>query len=61
MNEQDIREFIARGFAAQKAVDAILAEPCIRCGAPLESEIAIQTGICADCWTPEDEEETDDE
>lgn len=31
-------------------------EKCIRCGTPLESEEDLEFGICADCWTDEDEE-----
>jgi DNA-directed RNA polymerase subunit RPC12/RpoP len=37
-------------------------ERCIRCGRELTSDICghefIETGVCADCWTPEDEEES---
>jgi DNA-directed RNA polymerase subunit RPC12/RpoP len=31
-------------------------EECIRCSKPLASEEDFQTGICAECWTEEDEE-----
>lgn len=31
-------------------------DTCIRCGTDLESEIAMQTGICPECWTPDDED-----
>lgn len=34
---------------------------CIRCGTPLTpatcADEFIETGICSDCWTPEDEED----
>lgn len=30
---------------------------CLRCGTELTSELDLQTGICPDCWTPEDEDE----
>jgi len=33
-------------------------EKCIRCSAELQSEIALQTGICAECWTEDDEDES---
>ena len=34
-------------------------EYCIRCGEELDaaSEIALQTGICPECWKPEDEDD----
>lgn len=28
---------------------------CIRCGQPLDENRWRATGICADCWTPEDQ------
>ena len=35
---------------------------CIRCGEELTAEICgseyIDTGICANCWTPEDKEDS---
>lgn len=35
-------------------------ERCIRCGRELTPEICgeefLKTGVCSDCWTPEDEE-----
>jgi hypothetical protein len=29
---------------------------CIRCSHPLTTPEALQTGICADCWTPADDD-----
>lgn len=41
---------------AEKAEDEEHEQLCLRCSCTLESEEDKQTGICADCWTPEDEE-----
>lgn len=58
-------ERIARGLRSGME-DAMAAKPdspraprvrpykCIRCGDKLTSEVAIETGICAGCWTPAD-------
>ena len=31
-------------------------ELCIRCGVVLISEVAIETGICPECWTEADDQ-----
>jgi predicted amidophosphoribosyltransferase len=32
---------------------------CIRCGGVLDTAEGIQTGICANCWKPETDEEVE--
>ncbi len=32
---------------------------CLRCCKPLETKEDLLTGICADCWTDEDEKDSD--
>jgi hypothetical protein len=38
----------------KKANEETKREKCMRCEKELDSPEGFQTGICADCWTPED-------
>lgn len=55
----DINEDAANRFTTMLTPQTVSEEvdTCMRCSEPLHSNEDIVTGICAECWTPDDNDE----
>lgn len=57
----DCDQFVRqRGDEVVPQTPSKASQPCLRCGDPLETPEARQTGICAQCWGPDDADEADE-